>query len=166
MITELASTIATIDIETWLARSGREVWADVTTARGINRELGPWLRMTVPAPLREATLSDLEVGTTIGRSWILLLGLVPVDYDDLGLSEIGDGYFHERSTMATATEWHHERWVTDECRAGRPGCVVKDRVRFVSRPWLRRVPGAAALHEGIITAVFRHRHRRLAAAYP
>ena len=61
------------------------------------------MRMTVPRRLRGKTIDDVEPGEGLGRSWLLLFGLIPFDYDDLGLAELGPGHrFLERSTMLTA----------------------------------------------------------------
>ena len=49
----------------------------------------PWLRMTAPPGLaRRDASTELEPGRPAGRSWLLLGGLLPVDYDDLCLIEI------------------------------------------------------------------------------
>jgi hypothetical protein len=51
--------------------------------------------------------------------------------------------------------WRHERWVLP--LAGRPGwCAITDRVSFEPR-----LPGLGSLERLIISALFRHRHRRL-----
>ena len=42
-----------------LAVAADELWEEVGTLDGVNRELGPWLRMTAPRDLRGATLADL-----------------------------------------------------------------------------------------------------------
>ena len=92
-------------------RPADEVWARVVTPAGINDELVPWMRMTVPRAWRGSSLADVEPGTKLGRSWILALGFVPVDYDDLGIAAIGERSFLEQSTMFSARSWQHERWV-------------------------------------------------------
>jgi hypothetical protein len=127
------------------------VWRGVTTLRGVNAELAPWIRMTGPQdePLREGAL---------GRSWLLLGGVVPVDYDDLNIAEVRPGHgFRERSTLGSATRWHHDR--TIEARPG-GGCRVTDEVS-----WQPRVPGAGGVQELLFAAVFRWRHRRLRARF-
>jgi ligand-binding SRPBCC domain-containing protein len=132
------------------------VWARVTTPAGVNDELAPWLRMTVPAKWRGASLEDIEPGTRIGRSWVLLLGLVPFDYDDLSIAESGPGRFLEQSTMLSMRFWQHERTVED----APGGCEVRDRLTFEPR-WYTPAPLARA----IVAAIFRHRHRRLVRAF-
>ena len=150
-----------IERATRLARPAEEVWERVTTPAGINHELSPWLRMTVPATWSGSSLADVAPGTQLGRSWVLLFAVVPIDFDDLGIAEIGDRYFRERSTMATAQTWQHERWVDPD--AGEPGraCIVRDRIEYVPHGWLASIPGARRAQRMILSAVFRHRHRRL-----
>ena len=141
-------------ISSRLATPADEVWARVTTAEGVNAELMPLLRMTIPRGRSDLSIADMEDGTTIGRSWVLLFGLIPFDYDDIHLERIEPGRaFHERSTMLSQRRWEHDRTVEPD---GDGACVVTDAVRFEPRlpippSWLRPL-----LH-----AFFRHRHRRL-----
>ena len=81
------------------------------SAEGINDELAPLLRMTVPRGLDRLDLHGLGPGP-LGRSWLLLFGLIPVDYDQLGLERIEPGRgFLERSTMLSQRLWEHERTI-------------------------------------------------------
>jgi ligand-binding SRPBCC domain-containing protein len=131
-----------------------EVWARVTSVEGVNDELRPWLRMTVPRGWRGATLDDLPLGRRVGRSWVLLGGVVPVDYDDLTLVEVEPGRrFLERSPMGSMRSWQHERVVRP---AGDGACELTDRLRFEPR-----LPGTARLSRAIVERLFAHRHRRL-----
>jgi ligand-binding SRPBCC domain-containing protein len=133
------------------------VWAWVTTAPGVNDELWPWMRMTVPRGWQDGSLASLEPGVTIGRSWILLFGVLPFDVDDLTLAEIGPHHFVERSPLLSAASWQHERTVV----ATPTGCRLSDVLTFESRALAVRIPGGVRLHTAVITAIFRHRHRRL-----
>jgi hypothetical protein len=138
------------------------VWRRVTTPEGINDELWPWLRMTMPRGLRGRTIDQVEPGTRPGRSWLLLFRILPVDYDDLGIAELGPGNrFLERSSMLTMHSWQHERVVEE---AG-DGARVTDRLTFELRRPLVLLPGAGRLATAIVAAMFRHRHRRLAAHF-
>jgi hypothetical protein len=124
-----------------------EVWCGINTLAGVNVEFSPWLRMSGPPdePLREGAL---------GRSWVLLGGVVPVDYDDLNIVEVMPGRgFRERSTLGSAKRWHHDRTI-EPLPGG--GCRVTDEVS-----WQPRVPGTGGLQELLFAAVFRWRHRRL-----
>lgn len=129
------------------------VWAHVTSVRGLNDEFRPWLRMTFPASLREAGLEQAATGERLGRSWILLFGLVPIDYDDLTLVRVDPGRgFLERSSMLSQRSWEHERTV--EPHPG--GCLLTDRIAF--EPRLGIPPRIFA---PLFAAIFRHRHGRL-----
>jgi hypothetical protein len=129
------------------------------TPEGINHELRPLLRMTMPASLRGKTIEVVPLGEPLGRSWILLFGLVPVDYDNLGLAERGPGLrFLERSTMLSMNSWEHERTVTP----AEDGCEITDRLTFMLRRPLAAVPGSDRLARAIVARLFAHRHRRLA----
>lgn len=135
-----------------LRASADVVWDAATTMEGVNFELGPWLRMTAPEGVRLDPAS-VTPGERLFRSRLLLLGLLPIDYDDLTFVSIGPGTrFHERSPMLSARVWEHVRVVEPEG----DGCRVTDTVRFVPR-----VPPAAPLQRRLVAAVFAHRHRRL-----
>jgi len=129
------------------------VWDRIASMDGINHELGPWMRMTSP---RGAQLSvdQVPLGRRWFRSWVLLFGVIPFDYDDLCVERLEPGRgFLERSTMLSARTWEHER--TLEPLAG-GGTRVTDRVA-----WVPRLHGIGRLHRATIAAIFRPRHRRL-----
>ena len=110
--------------------------------------------MTVPRGARGLSLEDVQPGRRVGRSWVLLLGLIPVDYDDLTLVEVEPGRrFLERSPMGSMRHWEHERVVEPR---GEAACAVTDRLTF--EPRLR---GAERPARRIVERLFRHRHRRL-----
>jgi hypothetical protein len=128
------------------------VWERAMSAEGINAEMAPLLRMTVPRGLESLDLYALEPGP-LGRSWILLFGLLPVDYDQIGLARIEPGRgFLERSTMLSQRLWEHERTI----EAGGEGTTIVDRIA-----WEPRLPLPGRLLRPLFAAFFRHRHRRL-----
>jgi ligand-binding SRPBCC domain-containing protein len=130
-----------------------DVWARVASLEGVNHELGPWMRMTAPRGA-ELSLEAVPLGRRWFRSWILLLGLLPFDYDDLRIERIEPNRgFLERSTMLSARIWEHERML-EPLDDG--GTRVTDRVAFEPR-----LPGTGRAHRAVIAAIFRHRHRRL-----
>jgi hypothetical protein len=145
-----------------LAVDADRLWRDVCTLEGVNRELAPLLRMTAPPGLEGATIDALRPGEPAGRSWLLLGGVIPVDYDDLCLAEVEPRRFLERSRMLTMDPWEHERSVEP---AGEGGCRLTDRLRFTPRGPLRPIPGVERLATAIVGALFGHRHRRLAKLY-
>jgi hypothetical protein len=123
------------------------VWERVVSVEGVNFELGPWVRMTVPDG------AELRLGA-LGRSWVLLGGVLPVDYDDIAIEWLEPGHgFRERSTMASASAWWHDRTLL-ALPGG--GTRVVDHIRFTPR--MRAFGGLQAL---AFEAMFRWRHRRL-----
>jgi len=137
-----------------------EVWERAVTEEGINDELRPILRMTMPRGLRGKTVDTVEVGLPLGRSWILLGRLIPIDYDDLCLAELEPGRrFLERSRTLSFSTWQHERVIES---AAEGGCRVTDRLGFELKRPLDAIPGSARLATAIVGFLFRHRHRRLA----
>jgi ligand-binding SRPBCC domain-containing protein len=136
-----------------LDASPREVWDRIVTPEGINDELRPFLRMTVPRGIERLDPASVELGKPIGRSWILLFGVLPIDRDDVTLVELEEGRrFLERSPMLSMKLWEHERTV----EPNGSGCEITDRIRFQPRLGL-----PAALPRPLFRAFFRHRHRRL-----
>jgi ligand-binding SRPBCC domain-containing protein len=139
-------------IESPLRAPADRVWAHASSFAGINRELWP-LRMTHPPGHARLTPETTPLGRPAFRSWILLFGLVPVDFDDLMLIELEPGRgFSEVSRLFSAREWRHRRTVTPA--AG--GCVVRDEVTFVPR-WPRAGPVLARVYR----LAFELRHRVL-----
>lgn len=154
---------ADVSVRVELAAGAETVWRRATTLDGVNEELRPWLRMTAPEGLRGASISDLEPGVGAGRSWLLLAGVLPVDYDDLTLAEIEPPRrFLERSRMLTMELWQHERVVEP---LGDQSCAVIDRLTFTLRPALAWLPGLRGVARALVGLLFRHRHRRLAAMH-
>ena len=150
---------ADVEQSSRVAAPAAVVWERAITEEGINHELRPWLRMTMPRGLRGATIDDVAVGEPLGRSWILLGGVLPVDYDDLCLVEVEPGRrFLERSAMLSMRMWQHERIVEP---AGPGACEITDRLGFELRRPLRWVPGSRRVARAIVSFLFRHRHRRL-----
>jgi ligand-binding SRPBCC domain-containing protein len=143
------------EVSSRLAAPAAVVWAFATTAEGVNEELMPIARMTVPRGLGgDFGIADVDAPQRLGRSWLLLGGLIPFDWDDIGIEQIGPGFsFSERSTMLSQRSWHHDRQVEP---LGEGACTVTDRIRFVPR-----VPVLAPLLRPVFLRTFRHRHRRL-----
>jgi hypothetical protein len=154
--------LAEVVVSTRLTASADEVWAAVTTPAGVNYELRPLLRMTIPGRWSAATLDEVPLNEPLGRSWILLGGVLPVDFDDLCLIERGPGHrFQEQSKTSTLSPWRHERTVI----ADGDGCTITDRLQFAPRGLLRHLPGMTRLASGVVRFLFGHRHRRLARRY-
>jgi hypothetical protein len=120
---------------------------------GINRELFPLVRMTYPASISELTPENVVLGKQMFRSWILLFGVLPIDYDDITLAELfPGGGFQENSTMLTQSLWRHRRTLEDMPA----GCRVTDAIEFVPRiRWLGPV------FRPVFLLAFRLRHWNL-----
>jgi ligand-binding SRPBCC domain-containing protein len=136
--------------------SAAEVWRRITTPEGINHELMPIMPMTVPAGLRGFSADDahrIVPGTAVGRSYLLLLGFLPFDYDNITIAELEpERRFVEQSTMLSMRRWQHERTITPRGKT----CELRDTMSF-----RLRVPGPEALVARMLRAILRHRHRRL-----
>src|SRR4051794_17961348 len=143
------------DVEVWsLVAAPRDaVWARVASVAGVNHELGPLLRMTAPRDVGDIDPATAPLGRRWFRSWVLLFGVVPVDYDDLTLIEVEPPRrFLERSPMLSMKQWQHERILEPEAS----GTRVTDRLTFTPRLGFIK-----PLAVRIVRALFRHRHRRL-----
>lgn len=134
------------------------VWASIVTMEGVNHELGPYLRMTLPREARHKTIDDVPLGRVAFHSWILLGGVVPMDRHALKLVELTPGVgFLEQSTSWLQRAWRHERRLTP---------VAPGRTRIVDRLVPEpRIASIAPLARRLVGAIFRHRHRRLHAAF-
>ncbi|MBB1024678.1 MULTISPECIES: hypothetical protein [unclassified Dietzia] len=131
-----------------------EVWAHVVTAEGICDEFRPLLRMRIPARLAGASIADVPLGRPLGRAWILLGGVVPLEYDDLMLVELrAPRYFQERSVLGSCRVWEHRRELDP---LGDHSTRITDTLRAVPRTL---VPGSVV--RVLVGALFDHRHRRL-----
>lgn len=148
---------AEITVSSELGAGAAAVWARAIDPAGINDELRPLMRMTVPRGAEDFGLDDPEPGH-IGRSWIFLFGLVPFDYDDITVvrAEPGRGFL-ERSSMLSMRLWEHERTLEP---LSEDSCRVTDRLA-----WEPRLPLPGALLRPLIRFVFNHRHRRLRLHY-
>lgn len=114
----------------------------------------PILRMTVPSNWTVLSLESIRPGQKLFRSWLLLFGVLPIDYDDLSIAEVGPGYrFLERSQRMSAAMWEHERLVEDAALG--EGQII-DRVRFTPR-W--KLSGLAL--NWFVPRLFAHCHHKL-----
>src|SRR4051794_19786338 len=109
--------------------------------------------MTAPRTVREAGLDGVRVGERLCRSWILLFGVLPIDFDDITVVELDPpNGFLERSAMLSNSVWEHRRTIAPDAT----GCVLTDAISYQPR-----LPLPHALLRPIYAAVFALRHRRL-----
>jgi hypothetical protein len=150
--------MAVVERSSLVPAPAASVWARAVTPAGINDEFRPWLTMSIPVGSTPAgaegiTIDTVELGKPLGRCWIRLFGVLPVDYDDLTIVELEPGRrFLEQSRLFSAPQWQHERTVdpVDEVSSR-----VTDRLTFTPRG------GFGWLGPSIVRLVFWHRHRRL-----
>lgn len=133
--------------------SAQAAWAHVSSVEGIAAELAPVLRMTFPPEITELDETSVPLHQRLCRSWILLGGVLPIEYDDVTLVELEPGRrFLEASQTLTLSHWGHERIV--EARGSK--ARITDRLSAIPR-----LPLPPALIRTIVAALFQHRHRRL-----
>lgn len=146
-----------VEVASVVAAEPERVWARVVTPEGIADELAPWLGMGMPPGVRGRTVDTVPVGVPLGRAWLRLLRVLPVEHDAMTLVEVVPGRsFREESTMLTLRRWGHERTVEP---AGLGTTRVVDRLTVEPR-WLLRPATPVVLR--LVRALFEHRHRRLA----
>ena len=147
--------MAQFSISSDLAVTADALWRHAMSPVDINAELRPLLQMRFPAGLDD--LSQLMTGRGGFRSWILLAGVLPVDYDDIRFSELEPGrFFQERSTLLSQSRWSHRREITRLPGGAR----VADTVEFQPR-----IAALEPVYEKIFSLVFRYRHRALKRMY-
>jgi ligand-binding SRPBCC domain-containing protein len=136
-----------------LAASADQLWQHISSMTGVNRELAPWVRMTVPRDVQQLSLADAPVGEMLFRSRLLALGLIPFDVHSLKLerieAEIG---FIEESHTWFHRRWRHERQLVPLAR----GCCLTDRLEVQPR-----VRTASVLIAPLVRMLFQHRHQWL-----
>jgi ligand-binding SRPBCC domain-containing protein len=146
-----------LDFESRLASQADLVWSVVSTMTGVNDELFPWMRMTVPGGRENLAMAENGMSSTGFSSWLLAGRVLPIDRHRLRLERVfasGHAFgFDERSTSALQRLWVHQRRVRPD-RSG--GCILTDHLEITPRiSLLTPVVGFA------VTRLFRHRHRRL-----
>jgi hypothetical protein len=130
---------------------------DEQSMQTINYELGPWIQMSAPKRLKFVKLKDFNNGGELFTSWVLFIGLIPIDRHAFGSLDLTQKFkFIEMSSTLVSSVWQHERVVS----VTPGGCTVVDKIGFVPR--LRLM---SAFLKAIYTLVFQHRHSRLRALH-
>lgn len=134
----------------------QEFWAQQSLAT-VNYELGPWIHMTAPKQWHSVRLADWQGGQDLFASWVLFLGVLPIDRHAFGTFTFKpESGFIEDSSSWTVRTWRHVRTVL----ADGAGCRVQDSITFTPRMGFM-----VHLLKPTYSLVFRHRHSRLAARY-
>lgn len=139
------------------------VWQRITSQDGINDEMGPYLKMTMPRSFRGNSIGDVTPGTRIGKSYLLLFGVIPVGFDDITIARIEPGrMFREESRMTGMRIWVHHRTLEPTNGTAGETTIVTDEITVAPRTLLGLIPGSSTLVRTILGHFFAHRHRRLA----
>ena len=143
-----------LQFESRLSAPRERVWDWIVSMDGISGEMWPILRMTTPRGVRRLADVDVKPGTRLFRSYVLLFGVLPIDWSDLTLLELERGRgFVEESPMGSMRRWRHERRIVD-CPDDPSAVLLVDRLTFEPR-WARTIVG------WFVHRFFEHRHRRL-----
>lgn len=97
--------------ESHLAAEPPSVWLHATQMPGVNAELAPLLRMSVPRAYACLTLRDAPQGSLLFKSWLLLFGLLPFDLHALRIEKLWDYGFQEDSNSWLQRRWRHKRQI-------------------------------------------------------
>ena len=141
-----------LKFESKLKATPEQVWQRITSVEGLTSEMKPLFTLTAPKDIK--TLDDIFVKADkiLFRSWILLGGILPIDFTDLRLKSLDPGKgFVEESNMGSMKYWRHERKVVP---AGQGYTFVIDELTFEPR-YLKTVSAAT------IKFFFNHRHKNL-----
>ena len=137
-----------IEFRSRLTAPPADVWQWITSFKGISAEMRPLMRMSVPRGVKRLSDIDIVPGQPLFFSWILLFGVLPVDWSKLTLLEIEEGRgFVEASPMGSMRQWRHERRI----EAAGNGCAIIDRLSFEPR-------FASPLVAWFVHRFFAHRH--------
>lgn len=141
----------TLSFETTLAANPEQLWAWITSFDQIEKEMAPLLRMSAPKGFQNLAAVSFQPGVPLFRSWILLGGVVPVDFSDLTLISMTPGVgFVEQSRMGSMKLWRHERMLHPVAS----GCRITDTLTFQPRLGGR-------LTVAFVRRFFAHRHKML-----
>jgi ligand-binding SRPBCC domain-containing protein len=129
------------------------VWARAGRVSGMNDELWPLIKMSCPAHLDHIASPPHTVGGPPVHTWMLLLGVVPIERRSIQFNVLDERRFVDRSTGWLNGLWRHDRSVVarDDGSA-----LLTDKV--VIEPRVK--PMTVLLRPGL-TWMFRRRHRRL-----
>jgi ligand-binding SRPBCC domain-containing protein len=140
-----------LTFESRIPRSAAELWGWSTSARGVQTEMAPLIRMTFPKGMQHIPQDRGSLGKPLGNCRFLLLGLVPIDLSRLTFVEMEPGRrFVEQSPLLSMKLWRHERRI----EACEEGAQVVDTLEFTPRM-------AGGIVAWFVGRFFAHRHARL-----
>jgi ligand-binding SRPBCC domain-containing protein len=140
-----------VTFESRIPRSVAELWRWSTSARGVQAEMAPLLKMTFPDGMQHIPQDRPSLGKPLGNCRFLLFGVLPIDLSRLTFVEMEPGRrFVEQSPLLSMKLWRHERLI-ESCDEG---ARVVDTLEFTPR-----VAGPAV--GWFVSRFFAHRHAML-----
>lgn len=134
----------------------QEVSSELLTMKGVNYELMPLIRMSMPPDHLSKSIVKWPVGSVIFTSTVFLFGIIPVDKHKFRLVKTDQFGIEERSTALSNLEWNHLRQITHT----NEHTEISDVVEF--KPILQ-ISGYFMLP--IYKSIFKHRHKRIMKKY-
>ena len=89
-----------------LSEDSGGIWRVIGTMRGVNAELMPWIRMTVPRVYAEVCFEEMPRDTVAFKSWILLFGFIPIDRHTFLWVRVESAV----SFVEESSSWLQRRW--------------------------------------------------------
>ena len=134
-----------------------QLWQVLTNMQGVNYELAPFVKMTIPKEYRDFTIADAPIGEKLFKSVILFFQFIPVDIHHFKLEKVvPNERFEENSSSLMHYFWKHTRILTTIDK----GTLVKDTIQFYPR-----LPLIGFFLKPIYQLVFKNRHQRLKKKY-
>ena len=165
----------TIQIKTILNISKTNLWNNISTFKGVNKELYPLLQMTCPDENIKLTkdlilIDENGYNNPLFTSYLLLFGFIPIEYDSICIVDVVEySHFKERSSMLLMSEWNHDRVLVDveppvqsdtNTNSNTDHVLVTDTLSFIPR-----LTFFGPILKYIVKFLFIHRHSRLIQQY-
>lgn len=100
------------EIESQLAVDSNNLAQDSLTMSGVNYELGPFLKMSVPDLWQSKSITEWPTKQSLFSSNILLFGFIPIDRHYFKFKTIDSFGFNESSKSLMNSLWSHERLIS------------------------------------------------------
>lgn len=143
-----------VEVSSRLKCKRQVIWESISSINGANKEFYPLLKMTCPFPDLRINPS-LITDRPLFRSWLLLFGLFPIEFDLIRLTKVIENEcFEEKSSMALISEWNHHRYLSTPSNDNET--IVIDTIQF-----LPRIPGSGLIFLFVVRWLFQYRHFRL-----
>ena len=178
--------MCSLEFKSELCCSREKVWKGISTMKGVNKEFFPLLYMT--SPDSNLQISSSLVGISpLFRSWLLLFGIFPIEFDLISFIQVKEEEkFEEKSSMLLIKEWNHKRdlyilsndnqnndslntlnndqkndlEMDQKINETENKTLIVDRLSFIPR-----IPGTGFILSFIIKSLFYYRHWRLRMIY-